>query len=231
MRNKFLFVLILAAALALSACGAAPQAARTVSVSGVGEVALQPDIAHIYIGVHTENGSATQAVAENNASAQALIAALTAAGVAPEDIRTSNFSIWMNTPYGADGLPASPVYVVDNLVYVTTRDIAGLGSLLDAAVQAGATNINSIEFDVADKTAALAQARSAAVQAAAQQAQELAKAAGVTLGQVQSIEYFDAEPYPMYANRAMGGGAATEVPINPGTMQVSATVTLSYEIK
>ena len=246
MRNKFLIVSVLMVlAVLLSACGTAvvptavqPAAAqpvvRNLSVTGAGQVSLKPDIAYIYIGVHTEDPSAADAVARNNADTQKLTDALKAQGVAADDIRTTNFSIWTNTPYSMDGQPGSPVYMVDNTVYVTVRDLAGLGDLLDAAVQAGANNINSIQFDVADKTQAMADARKAAVAAAKTQAQELAVAAGVSLGEIQTISYFDSVPYPVFDGVGRGGGAAVEdlsVPINPGTMQLTVTVTVSYEIK
>ena len=238
MRNKLLIVSVLMVlAVLLSACGPAlsgsQPAVRNMSVTGAGQVSLRPDIAYIYIGVHTEDPSAADAVAKNNADTQKLIEALSAEGVASDDIRTSNFSIWTNTPYSMDGMPGEPVYVVDNTVYVTVRDLAGLGELLDAAVQAGANNINSIQFDVADKSQALSEARKLAVDAARAQAEELAAAAGVSLGEIQTISYYDSMPYPVFDGKGMGGGAAAEmaVPINPGTMQLTVTVTISYEIK
>lgn len=237
MRNKSLFVsLLVILAVLLSACGAAPGTSanqRVLSVNGTGQVFLQPDIAYIYIGVVTEAESAAEAVSRNNADTQRLLEALKAAGVADADLRTSNFSIWQNTPYGPDGLPGKPVYRVENTVFVTVRNLANLGSLLDAAVRAGANNINSIQFDVADKTQALRQARQAAVQAARQQAQELAQAAGVTLGSIQSIQYYDSTPV-LYEQKGMGGGSdalALAVPINPGQMQITATVSITYEIR
>ncbi|MCX7756060.1 MAG: SIMPL domain-containing protein [Anaerolineales bacterium] len=237
MRNKFLFVsLFLVLAVLLSACGATPGASsnqRVLSVSGTGQVFLQPDMAYIFIGVTTESESATDAVARNNADTQRLLDTLKAAGVAEADLRTSNFSIWQNTPYGPDGLPGKPVYRVDNTVYVTVRDLSKLGNLLDAAVRAGANSINSIQFDVADKTQALSQARKAAVEAARKQAEELAQATGVQLGNIQNIQYYDSTPV-LYTEKGMGGGgdaAAIAVPINPGQLQITATVTISYEIK
>jgi len=227
-------------AVLLSACGSAvipgaAQSQRVISVSGSGQVSLKPDIAYIYMGVSTENESAADAVAKNNANTQRLIDALKAAGVAENDLRTSNFSIWQNTPYGLDGQPGAPVYRVDNTVYVTARDLAKLGDLLDAAVRAGANNINSIQFDVADKTQAMTDARKAAVEAARKQAAELADAAGVTLGDIQGIQYYDGAPI-MYAEaKGLGGGgadaAALAVPINPGQMQITVTVTVNFEIK
>ncbi len=239
MRSKLLIVSVLMVlALLLSACGSAAlpggqPVTRSLSVSGAGQVSLKPDIAYIYIGVRTEDPSASDAVARNNTDSQRLIDALKGQGVAADDIRTTNFSIWTNTPYGMDGQPGAPVYVVENTVYVTVRDLTGLGKLLDAAVQAGANNINSIQFDVADKSQAMSQARKAAVEAAKKQAEELAAAAGVSLGDIQTISYYDSTPYPVYDGVGRGGGAAAEmsVPINPGTMQLTVTVTISYEIK
>ncbi len=158
MRNKFLFVSLFAIlAVLLSACGAAPGAsanARVLSVSGTGQVFLQPDTAYIYIGVVTEAESAAEAVSRNNADTQRLLDTLKAAGVADADLRTSNFSIWQNTPYGP-GWPARQAGVPRGEHRVRHRaQSLDLGSLLDAAVRAGANNINSIQFDVADKTQA-----------------------------------------------------------------------------
>jgi len=137
-----LFMLFIISALALSSCGSlsAPQLAigdqtgeHTILVNGVGKVKIKPDIAYIYIGVHTERPTASEAVSENNNSTNNLIDAIKANGVAAEDIQTSNFSIWANTQYGPDGLPSGTSYVVDNTVYLTVRNLEQLGDLLDAA--------------------------------------------------------------------------------------------------
>lgn len=238
MRNKlFIVSVLMVLAVLLSACGPAGAglaATRNLTVTGAGQVSLKPDIAYIYIGIHTEDPSAADAVAKNNVDSQKLIEALKEQGVAADDIRTTNFSIWTNTPYNMDGQPGEPVYVVDNTVYVTVRDLAGLGDLLDVAVQAGANNISSIQFDVADKSQAMSEARKSAVEAARKQAEELAAAAGLSLGKIQTISYYDSMPYPVFDGKGIGGGAegaAMSVPINPGTMQLTATVTISYEIK
>ncbi len=244
MKNKTLLIsLFVLIAILLSACGpaalpgtgSAQTTPRTLSVSGAGQVSLQPDIAYIYVGVHTETPSAAESVAQNNVSTQKLIAALKAAGVDAKDIQTMNFSIWQNNQYGPDGKPSSTNYAVDNTVYLTVRKLDSLGDLLDAAVRAGANNINSIQFDVADKTKALSEARDKAVKAAQTQAEELATSAGVKLGSIQTIQYFDASPTPVFQGKGMGGGGAASadvaVPINPGQMQITVTVTMSYEIK
>ena len=241
MRNKTLFIsAIVLVALALGACSPTVVAnpatpARTMSVNGSGQVFLAPDIAYINIGVHTENPTAAESVAQNKDQTQKVIDTLKGAGIDPKDITTTNFSIWSNTQYGPDGQPTGTTYVVDNTVSVTVRKLDNLGDLLDSAVTSGANNINSIQFDVADKTAALKEARGEAIKNAKSQAQELADAAGVTLGQIQSISFSDTLPVP-YANTfgKGGGGAVAEsaaVPIQPGQLSLTVTVNITYDIK
>ena len=241
MRNKTLIVsMVLLAALALSACGPAALTStgtqRTLSVTGAGQISLTPDIAYIYVGVHTENASASDAMAENNARTQDMINALKKAGVEEKDIRTTNFSIWPMDKYDpATNLPTGQkVYSVDNTVYVTVRDLAKLGDLLDTLVKAGANTINSISFDVADKTAAIKQARAEAVKNGKQQAQELAGDAGLTLGDITSISFYEGTPSPIVDSFGKGGGmaeAALSVPIQPGQLTLTVTVNMTYEIK
>jgi len=241
MNTRIPVLLLAVMALVLSACGpttinqAAPPPARTLVVSGVGDVKLTPDIAYIYIGVHTEGPSAAEAVADNNAQTEALANALRQAGVEDKDISTSNFSIWPNTQYGPDGLRLGTTYVVDNNVYVAVRDLGGLGDLLDAAIAVGANSINSIQFDRADKSEAMQEARTNAVEDAKAKAQELASTAGVSLGEIQTVSFSDSGAYPYYDGRGGGGGAegavSAAVPIQPGQLTLTATVTMTYFIK
>ncbi|MBN2387092.1 MAG: SIMPL domain-containing protein [Anaerolineales bacterium] len=240
MRSKFfLFTSILVLALALTACGgsSAPtdQASpRTLNISGTGTVYLTPDIAYIYIGVHTEDPDIASAVDQNNAQAQAVVDALQATGIEASDIQTSNFSVWGSQQYDPQtGQYYGMIYMVDNTVYVTVRDLSQLPEILDAAIAAGANNINSIQFDVADKSQALIEARQLAMQNAAGLADELAANANVDLGEIMTISYNDYVPMPYYGY-GMGGGGGTEgvsTPINPGQMQITATVSVVYEIK
>ncbi len=241
MRTKFFVFTVLALALVLSACGpttvnqAAPETVRTLEVNGTGVTYLTPDIATVYVGVHTEAPSATEAVDANKGKTTAVIDALKGAGVDEKDIRTTNFSIWPSQQYGPDGTVTGTTYMVDNSVYITVRNLDGLGDLLDSAISAGANSINSIQFDVADKSAAVKEARAKAVEDAKQQAQELASAAGVELVDIQAISFYDNSPYPMFEGK--GGGAAdmsaanTSVPIQPGQLSISVNVSLTYAIK
>jgi uncharacterized protein len=204
---------------------------RTITVSGTGRITLTPDIAYINIGVQTQDASATTAMNENNTKAQAIIAAIKAAGVADKDIQTTNFSIYPQQQYDKDGNLTGILYIVNNTVYVTARDLTKLGGLLDATVQSGANTINSITFDVADKTDALSQARTSAVADAAKQANELTSAAGVSLGDVQTISYYDTSA-PITVQYARADMATSgSVPIQSGSMDITTTVTIVYALK
>ena len=241
MKTKSILIVVAAIALLISACGPttinqeAPAAVRTLNVNGTGQAFLVPDIAYIYLGVHTEKPTAAQAVNENNAQTQTMIKALTDFGIDAKDIRTTNFSIWPQDKYDPQtGLPTGQkTYSVDNTVYVTVRDLAKLGDLLDTVVAAGANTVNSIQFDVADKEEALKQARADAVKDAKIQAEQLAKDAGVTLGDVQSISFYDSQPYPVSEGKGGGGvaAAAAPVPIQPGQLTFTVTVSVAYAIK
>ena len=241
MQTKFIMIAAVAMlALVISACGPttinqeALAPIRTLNVSGTGQANLVPDIAYIYAGVHTEQPSASEAVTENNAQTEQMIQALRDFGIDEKDIRTTNFSIWPIDKYDpATGQPTGQkTYAVDNTVYVTVRDLDKLGDLLDTVVTAGANTINSIQFDVVDKAEALKQARADAVKDAEAQAKELASAAGLTLGEVQSISFYDTPVQPFMAGKG-GGQAVAEsaVPIQPGQLTFTVTVNVAYAIK
>lgn len=240
MKTKSLLIAaVFVLALVLSACQpatinqAAPQ--RSLSVDGTGTAYLTPDIAYVYLGVHTEKLTAAEAVEENNAQTQTVIKALTDSGIDAKDIRTTNFSIWPMDKYDPiTGAPSGEkTYAVDNTVYVTVRDLETLGDMLDTVIQAGANTVQSIQFDVADKDAALGTARTDAVKDAASKAEELATAAGVELGELQSVSFVTSPNYPMFDGRGGGGEAqaASTVPIQPGQLTFTVTVNVTYAIK
>ena len=239
-RRTTILLAILPLALILTACGptgigANPaQQQRLLSVTGNGSVMLTPDVAYINIGVHTELASASEAVSANNAQTQKVIDALKNSGVEAKDIHTTNFSIYPNAQYDPQtNQKTGTTYVVDNTVNVTVRDLSKLGATLDATVSAGANSVNSIQFDLADKTEALKQARDEAVKDAQTQAKELAAAAGISLGPVQSVNFYNSVPTPtaMALGKGGGGGAEAAVPIQSGQLTLTVTVNMSYEIR
>jgi hypothetical protein len=207
---------------------------RSITVTGTGKVELTPDTAYIYIGVHSEGPDAVEAVASNNEKSEAVKDAIVALGVDAKDIQTTNFSIYPQPRYDDKGQPTGEItYMVDNTVYVKVRDLDNVGEILDAAVKAGANSINGISFDLEDKSDAMSEARDEAVKDANMQAQQLADAAGVSLGQVLTITTSGNVPVaPIYGK---GGGASVEmaanVPVSPGQMTITVDVYMVYEIQ
>ena len=238
MRTKLVILtILLIAAVALSACSASVQLGqtqpRTISVTGNAEVILVPDIAYVSIGVHSEAESAKAAVATNNSQTQAVMDAIKAQGIDEKDIQTTNFSVYQSEKYAPTGESLGTFFMADNTVNVTVRDVAKIGDILDASINAGANNIYGITFDVEDKETALASGRDQAMVNAKEQAEMLASAAGVTLDEVQSISYYSSAPVPVYYDSKMAGvgGGGQSVPISPGQLTLSASVSVVYGIK
>jgi len=223
----------------LSACSTAqpqsqafPANVRTLNVTGRGEVYLVPDLAYINVGVHTEADTVTDALDQNSLQALAISDVLVAAGVEKKDIQTSAFNVYPMQTYGPEGEVTGTLYVVDNIVYVTVRDLAKLGQILDGVVRSGANSINSISFDVADKAKATTDARKLAIENAKVQAQELADAAGITLGDLMSVNVYSTSGYnPVYRMDAGASMSAQEVPVAAGTMVIVLEANMTYEIK
>jgi uncharacterized protein YggE len=184
--------------------------------------------------VHTESDSVATALSDNNTQAQAVSSALKELGVDPKDIQTSAFSVNPQQQFDKNGQPTKTVYVVDNTVNVTVRDLSKLGSMLDTTVKSGANTINGISFDVQDKATAIAQARKLAIEDGRSQATDMASAAGVTLSDLQTLNvYASSGPVPVY--EAKGGAntvsVASNVPTASGQMVITMEASMVYAIK
>lgn len=248
--KKVFLIIGLVAMLVLSACsvpqapsqGAAQPAPvqqqpaavqpRTIAVTGTGQVTLAPDVAYVHIGVHSQSADVAAALRENNEKAQAVSQALQGLGISPDDIQTSSFNIYPQQQYGPQGEITETTYAVDNTVYVTVRDLQILGQLLDVVVNSGANSINGISFDVLDKTQAISEARRLAVQSTRGQAEEMAAAAGVELGELYSLNVYNSfNPQPMYEGRGGAAADVASVPISSGQIVVRVEVSASYLIR
>jgi uncharacterized protein len=218
---------------------ATPEAAMaagvpTVSVSGHGQVNVPPDTASVSIGIDVIQPTLGQAQEQATAQATALIEALKAAGIADEDIQTAYFSVDVLRDYSENGDPTQITgFEIVNQLQVTVRDTDMLGDLLDEAVTAGANSIDGVTFYVDDQTAAASEARKLAVEDARTKADELAAAAGLTLGPLISIAEGTVSPMPppMYAAREGDMAMAKAVPVEPGSSTVAVDVSMIFELR
>ena len=242
--------LVAAAALAIGAtpAGATPAQqetpTRSITVPGLGVAYGAPDIAYLNLGVETANEDITAALNDASANMDAVLAALQAGGVAREDIRTTTYNVYQETPYpipmampeGGEasepgGAPA-PVYHVSTYVEVTVRDTGEIGSLIAAAVEAGANAVNNVRFDLADRAALESEARLAALDDARARAQQIADALGLTLGDViEVVEGGGLYPGPVAYGRGGGLEAASVPPISEGALSVSISLTVTFAVQ
>ncbi len=204
-----------------------------ITVVGQGEAFGQPDQAQVQVGVETFAPQVSQATAENEAMIQAIIDALTAQGIAAEDVQTTNYNLWAEQIYGDQGPEGIAGYRVNNQVNVTIRDIDKVGNVLTAVTEAGANNIFGVYFSVADPAALEDEARAAAVADARERAASLAELGGVELGDVQIISEVigQAPPMPMGSGGGLAMEQAAAPSISPGQLSYNVQVQVTFGIK
>lgn len=214
--------------LALPALADAP---ATITVTGRGAVEAAPDMAVLSLGVTTSAATAAEAMAANSAALQAVIDRLTEAGFATRDVQTSSLSLNPNWEgQGQDGAPLRIAsYTASNQVMIRVRDLATLGTVLDAVVTDGANTMNGLSFGLSEPRPAEDAALRAAVEDARAKAELMASAAGAQLGRILSISEHGgyAPPMPMFRADAM---MAEAVPIAPGEISTQASVTIVWEL-
>jgi uncharacterized protein YggE len=208
---------------------------RVLSVNGNAQIPVQPDIAYITVGVHSVNEDVAVAVDENNGLIDTVTQKLVDEfGVSKSDIQTSNFNLWASDQYNMEGQHTGVLYTLDSTMYVTVRTLDDLGQILDEVIKNGANSIYGVQFDLADRSSALAEGRTKAVENAQDQAEALAQAAGLTLGEIQSINYYGGGYSTMYYGGIGGGGggaaAVNAVPIAAGQLMISVDVNITYSI-
>jgi uncharacterized protein YggE len=203
-----------------------------ITATGTGRVKGQPDLLTLVAGVETRAATSQAALKDNANRANALIDTLKGHGVAAADIATSQLSI--SPTYTNDGRQITG-YQVTNQVTARLRDLKGAGAVIDAAagVAGDAIRIQQIAFSVDDDSALLATARADGVRRAHDQADEMARAAGVRLGRVRSIAESTSAPppYPRGALNSAPGAAAAPTPLLPGTEELTVTVSVVYDIE
>lgn len=206
----------------------------TITVVGNGSASATPDVVTAQIGVDTQAASPEEATQQSDERLKAVLAALKAAGIDEKDIQTAYYNLWAEQRYDpATNQPTGEfIYHVGTGLSVKVRDLGQVGKVLSEAVKAGANNISGVYFDIEDKAALEASAREKAVADAKARAEALAKLSGVQLGEVVVVsEVITGVPGPIMVERAamgLGGGGS---PIQPGQLDISMQVQVSFAIK
>jgi uncharacterized protein YggE len=206
-------------------------ASANVTVTGTGKVTYTPDIGHVRLGVSTDGATATEAWQKNAAAVKKVFDALKGLGIAAKDMQTSGLSVTPRYVHPKNEPARLVGYTASYTLTITVRDLTKLGSVLDAAVAAGANRDVSLSFGCSDPEKLLDQARARAVAEARKKALIYVQGAGASLGQVVSINEGTSMPWRQFTleHRPMAAGGDA-LPIATGEQELSVTVTVSYGI-
>lgn len=204
-----------------------------IVTSGQGEARVAPDRASISIGVQTRAVTAAGAASENSRKQRLVIDAIRAKGIPQDLIGTSAFSLQPETQVDRTGQNAPRItgYLVSNVVTVEVRKTDLVGPVIDAALGAGANQVHSLSYSIANPDSARRAALAEAVGRAKADAEVVARAAGGSLGPLIELTTSELEmPRPMYGMLNLTAvRAGAEVPVEPGMEAVRASVTVRWQ--
>lgn len=194
-------------------------------VTGEGKATLKPDSATIRVGVVAKGQTAKAAQDQMNENINKVIEAIKALGIPESDIKTQNYNV--NPVYDYSEGQKITNYSANTNITIKVKNVDLVNKIIDAATSNGANVVGGAEFENLDKTQAENEARSKAITDAKNKAQNIAKTAGFSLGRLIGYqEGFVGEPRPLTML-----AADSKTQIEPGTNEVTVTVTLSYEVR
>ena len=201
-----------------------------ITVVGTGRVSVQPDLAELRLGVSLSRQSVAEIREEAATLMSAILTAVQASGVDKQDIRTSLLSVQPRFAYHENEPPRPAGFEMANVVEITVRDLVGLAEVIDGALKAGATSMDSLEFRLADPGPAETEARRRAMAEARSRADVLADAAGLSISGVSSVVEDGGfqPPRPFDKRERMMLASDVSTPVESGTIETAVRVTVTY---
>ena len=204
----------------------------TFNVNGEGKVSITPDIAVVSTGITADGTTVKAAQDQINAVIKKVFDAVKGLGVKADDIQTTNYNI--NPKYDfQSGSQRVTGYTASTTLTIKVREMDKVNQVIDEATGNGANQINGLSFDVSDRTKAEDEAREKAVADAKKKAEQAAKVAGFNLGRLINYQENTGQP-PIIYSRSVAQGAsdiAPETQVEPGSTEITVSVTLSYEVR
>ena len=202
-----------------------------VRTTGEATVTVKPDRAQIDVGVVTQANTSQAAVQQNAQKLESALTELRKLLGADAEIKTISYSVTPNYRYPKEGgEPTITGYTATNIVRVTVDDLTKVGSVIDTVTQGGSNRIQNLRFTLKDDSAVKAQAlRDAAIKARAS-AQALASALELRVVRVISVTEAGAPVVPI-RDVAFARAEKASTPIEPGTIEVTASVVLTVEVQ
>lgn len=227
--------LLLCLMLVPATCLGAASEARVIQVEGRGMVAGAPDQAVIHIGVVSSAPTAHEAEQKNARAARQIQERLLSMGVGKEKINTSRFTFYPVYREDKGRQHEIAAYTVDNTVDVTIEDLKLVGDVIDSSIEAGANTIHSISFQIKNDK----QLKKAALEYAVADAREKAGIIAGALGR-RIVGVIRAEEgaggarainYAYSELKRSAGQMDAATPVAPGSIDVSASVSVAFEIE
>ncbi len=236
--TKAFLIVALMTLLQIAARAQAPQERQvlpgTVRATGEATVTAKPDQAQIDIGVVAQAESAQTAATENAQKLDGVIAELKKTLGPNADIKTISYSLNPNYRYPQNGgQPTVTGYTATNVVRVKIDNLEQVGKVIDISTRSGANNIQSLSFMLKDEESVKAEALRQAAKKAQAKARTLASALGLNITRIIQVEEGGPQVRPIMdsAERFMTAQAAkVQTPVEPGTIEVQATVTLTVQV-
>ena len=208
---------------------------ESISVSGFGEATGVPDMATVQLGVSVTGDTISAAIDLSNQTVERVRQAVIGRGIPETDLQSINFSVWPEDKYDpATGQQTGErIYHVDSTLQVKVRDIGQVSSIIQTGLDAGANNIWGLTYGIDDSAALEAEARTKALADAADRAQQLADALGMTLGKPIVVSELVGGFSPLFGveaamARGLGGGGGP--PLSPGELTVQIQVDVMYAV-
>lgn len=226
-----LVIWLAATALAQDTSSPSGKPVHTITVRATATVKAVPDVAVVSLGVRSESPDSAAAFAQNAKDMQAVLDAVRAAGIDEKDIQTTNLSLSQRVTN--HGTPTEQrVFVASNSIQVTIQDLSSVGSLIDAAVRAGADAVNDIRFQLSDPNTVRTDALTRAVTGARAKAETLATAADAQVVRVVTIEEqnYQAPVYRATLDQAALAAPALTPIVPPSSLEVTETISVLWEI-
>jgi uncharacterized protein len=205
-----------------------------LTVQGEAEVWVRPDRASIQLGAEAQ--AAEAAVAQENVSriVERAVKRIRDAGVPEEAIQTSGLQLFpvysrpAPRPDREVGGETVVGYRASNILRIRVDNISLIGDVVDAGMAAGANRVHGISFGLKDELPHRTKALQLAVREAQAKAEAIAQALGQPLGPIRHVaeEAAPGMPRPFAMERAM----AVATPVQPGEMQVQASVTVVFDL-
>jgi uncharacterized protein len=206
-----------------------------VIVSGDSIVQAQPDTAIITIAVVTQAKRAIEAQQDNANKSDAVVRALKSAAGPGAEVKTSGYSLQPMRVYRENQPPTITGYEARNSVTVTMADLTKVGTVIDAASQAGANDVTGLSFTLRKDRPARDQALAEATREAVGKARVIAQALGGRLVRIVEVqEEGTNRPRPVYQMdqmQSMRAGVAAPTPIEVGTLDITSRVQLIAELE